>query len=257
MTQITLSIKKSVDQNASTYFEKAKKAKKKIEGVKEALIKLEKNLSDVSEKEIIVKSEEKLKKIKEKRKQEWYEKFHWFISSEGFLCVGGRDATSNEIIIKKHADKEDFVFHTEAPGSPFFVIKVKDKKPTEKTFKEVAAATAAFSKAWKLGLGTAEVYMIKPDQVKKELGLPKGSFMIHGKRKYFRPALILSIGTTKKGMVMSGPESAVKKNCDKYVNIEQGREKTSAVAKSIHKKIGGDLDEIIRALPAGGCKIKR
>ena len=30
-----------------------------------------------------------------------YMKFRWFISSDGFLCLGGRDATSNEIIIKK------------------------------------------------------------------------------------------------------------------------------------------------------------
>jgi len=50
---------------------------------------------------------------------------------------------------------------------------------------------------------------------------------------------------------------AVKKNCDKFVQIQQGNDKTGAVAKKIQKKIGGDLDEIIRAIPAGGVKVKR
>jgi len=261
MTQIILSIKKSVENNASDYFEKSKKAKKKIEGVKEAIIKMEKKVGDIEEKEVVVEQEEKLKKLKEKRKQEWYEKFHWFISSEGFLCVGGRDATSNEIVIKKHTDKNDLVFHTEAPGSPFFVVKVKDKKPTEKTFKETAIATAAFSKAWKLGITTSEIFMVKPEQVTKEAKageyVAKGAFMIYGKRKFYHPNVKFAVGITKKGIIMSGPESAVKKNCEKYLNIIQGREKTSAVAKLIQKKIGGDLDEIIRSLPAGGCKIKK
>ena len=133
-----------------------------------------------------------VKKQKSKRKQDWYEKFHWFISSEGFLCIGGRDATTNEIVIKKHTDKEDFVFHTEAPGSPFFVIKTESgegKEPTKKTFEEVALATGVFSKAWKLGLSSTEVFMVKPEHVSKEAQsgeyIAKGAFMIYGKREFF------------------------------------------------------------------------
>ena len=58
-------------------------------------------------------------------------------------------------------------------------------------------------------------------------------------------------------MIMSGPLNAVKKNCEKYIQLRQGRKKTSEIAKYIRKKIGGELDEIIRALPAGGCDIKK
>jgi len=81
--------------------------------------------------------------------------------------------------------------------------------------------------------------------------------MIRGKTNYVHPKLNLAIGITKDQAVMGGPLSAVKKNCEKFVEIEQGKEKTSAVAKQIKKKIGGDLDEIIRAIPAGGVKIKK
>ena len=81
---------------------------------------------------IFKKDPEKIEKIKEEEqvkrpnieiKREWYEKFRWFISSEGFLVIGGRDATSNEIVIKKHADKNDLVFHTDIKGSPFHLSK--------------------------------------------------------------------------------------------------------------------------------------
>ena len=259
--ELKLDLKKTIEQNASDYFDKAKKSKKKIEGIKKALLGFEKEKEEVlKEREKIIKKEEKiLEKEKEKRKRtkKWYEKFRWFISSEGFLCIGGRDATTNEIIVKKHADPEDIVFHTEAPGSPFFVVKTEGKKPGEATLKETAQATAAYSKAWKMGLATALVYWIKPEQVRKELGLPKGSFMIHGKRNYSEPALTIAVGILPDGTVMAGPVEAVKKNCGKIVVLFQGRHKKSDIAKKIAKIISGDLDEIISALPAGEFEAKK
>jgi len=34
----------------------------------------------------------------------WFEKFHWFISTENFLVIAGRDAQQNEMIVKKYLD---------------------------------------------------------------------------------------------------------------------------------------------------------
>src|SRR3989344_6731154 len=104
MALIELDINKTVEKNAEAYFEKAKKFKKKIEGAKEALNKSYKKLDELNKKKEV--EDEKLKKEEEKkkdmRKPEWYEKFRWFLTSERFLVIGGRDATSNEIVIKKH-----------------------------------------------------------------------------------------------------------------------------------------------------------
>ncbi|MBW3002822.1 DUF814 domain-containing protein [Candidatus Woesearchaeota archaeon] len=261
--EIRLDLRKTIEQNASAYFDKAKKAKKKIAGVKKALKEFEKEHEKiVQQKEQAVSKEEdkiELKKEKEKAKKtkKWYEKFRWFISSEGFLCIGGRDATTNEIIVKKHAEKDDIVFHTEAPGSPFFVIKTEGKKVGEQTLKEAAQATAIYSRAWKMGLATALVYWIKPEQVRKELGLPKGSFMIHGKRNYSEPVLQIAVGVLPDERVMGGPVEAVKKNCGKIVVLVQGKKKKSDIAKKIKKEINRDLDEIISALPAGEFEIKK
>ncbi|MBW2966353.1 DUF814 domain-containing protein [Candidatus Woesearchaeota archaeon] len=256
--RIKLDITKSLEANAGTYFEKAKKAKRKIAGTKEAIEKLKKKLEDIKKQEI--KEQKQIKKIE--RKKEWYEKFRWFLSSEGFLCIGGRDATSNEIVIKKHADKDDFVLHADVAGSPFFVVKSQGKKIGDDTLNQAAQATASYSRAWKAGISTIEVFMIKPEQVSKEAKageyMEKGAFMIYGKKqKYFNPDLKLAIGI-KNNQIIGGAVNAIKKNADKFVIIVQGKEKTSAVAKKIQKKLkGGDLDDIIRMLPAGGCEISK
>lgn len=265
--EIKLDLRKTIEQNASDYFDKAKKAKKKTEGVKNALAKFEKEREKiVKEKESAVSKEEEkieLKKEKEKSRKtkKWYEKFRWFISSEGFLCIGGRDATTNEILIKKHTDKDDIVFHTEAPGSPFFVVKTEGKKPGEATLKEAAQATAIYSRAWKMGLATALVYWIKPEQVSKKSQageyLAKGSFMIYGKRNYSEPVLEMAIGVLPDERVMAGPVESVKKNCGKIVVLVQGKKKKSDIAKKIKKEINADLDEIISALPAGEFETKK
>lgn len=261
--KITLNIKKNINQNASDYFEKAKKAKKKLTRTKEEL---EKNKTKLKNLQTQTKQTEQTTKKEpqtQKTKKEWYEKYRWFISSEGFLCIGGKDATTNEIIIKKHTNPEETVFHTEIPGSPFFVIKNSDKKqPTKKTLEETATTTCSFSKAWKLGISTTEVYHIKAKQVTKKAKageyLKKGAFMITGKRNYITAETKLATGLTKNNKIMTADENAIKKHCKKYIKLIPGRKKTSEIAKKISKELNyKDLDEIIRKLPPGTTETQK
>ena len=82
--------------------------------------------------------------------------------------------------------------------------------------------------------------------------------MIYGKKiKHFNPDLKLAVGI-KDGIIIGGAINAVKKNADKFIMVVQGKGKTAAVAKKIQKKLkGGELDDIIRMLPAGGCEISK
>lgn len=263
MTKIELDLSKTLDENAAFYFEKSKKAKKKSEGAKEAL---EKSRAKLKELELKLEKEKKEKqkaredaeeKAKKSKERKWFEKFRWFFSSEGFLCVGGRDATTNEILIKKHTNPDDIVFHTELAGSPFFIVKTEGKKPGEETMQEAAQATAAFSRAWKLGFNIAEVFHVKPEQVSKKAKageyLEKGAFMIYGKKENVKVEIALAVGI-KEEKIQCAPPGAVKFNCEKYVLISQGSSKASDAAKKIRRILGGDLDEIIRALPSGGIE---
>src|SRR3989338_3062618 len=215
--EVNIDLNKSIEQNAANYYDKAKKSKKKLAGAIKALDQAKNELSKFEkergkiiihiEKDLELKEKEKEKK--EKRKSFWYDKFRWFFASNGMLVVGGRDATSNDILIKKYMENSDLVFHTEAPGSPFFLIKTEGKEVPPEVLEETATATATFSRAWKQGIGYTEVYWVLPPQVSKtpESGeyISKGAFMIRGKRNYFKPALKLSVGILEDGRLMAGP----------------------------------------------------
>ena len=258
--KVEIDLNKTVESNASSYYEKIKKLKKKLEGAKDALMDSNEKLKKlIKEKDKVIEEIQKNRQ-KEKTEHEWYEKFRWFISSEGFLIIGGRDATSNEIVIKKHAEKNDLVFHTDMIGSPFFVIKTENKKPGKATINEVADATITFSRAFKLGISTTPTFMARPDQLTKEAPsgefVPKGGFVTKGKLEYIDNKINLAIGNYN-NRVMAGPLEAVKKHCKDFIQLEQGKEKPGKIAKTIQHKIKGNLDDIIRALPAGSFKIKK
>lgn len=262
MATIDIYLTKTVEQNAGLYYEKAKRARQKRDGVLAALERTHKQLAQLTKEK-----EHALSKLAEKartlpaRKKEWYEKFHWFTSGDGFLCIGGRDATSNEVLIKKHLDKTDLVLHTDLAGSPFFIVKNGQQAP-EQTLKEAAQATASYSKAWTQGLSTLEVFYVNPEQVSKKAKsgeyMPKGAFMIYGETKYLHPLLGIAIGITPTGQIIGGPLDAIKLHAKPVVLLSPGKEKTSDIAKKIKYILKADsVDEIISFIPAGGSMVKK
>ena len=36
------------------------------------------------------------------RKSHWFEKFNWFVTSENYLVISGRDAQQNELVVKRY-----------------------------------------------------------------------------------------------------------------------------------------------------------
>lgn len=65
-------------------------------------------LSDTSLLFSTIKMQEKtVAVISHMRKVHWFEKFNWFISSENYLVISGRDAQQNEMIVKRYMSKGD------------------------------------------------------------------------------------------------------------------------------------------------------
>ena len=161
--------------------------------------------------------------------KEWYEKFRWFISSDGFLVVAGKDAVSNEVLVKKYAGTGDAVFHADITGAPFVVVKAEGKDPSEQALREAGEFAVAFSRAWREGFGSADVYWVKPDQLSKSgpsgESVPHGAFAVIGKRNWMRSVpLRLSIGVVEDDEVsfVGGPVEAVKAKTKTYVTIGPG-----------------------------------
>jgi len=255
---------------ASVLFNQAKKQSGAINSIQAIKEKTEKKLKKFQNQ---TEAERNLEVVTEIRKKNWFERYRWFMTTDGFLTIGGRDAASNSAVIRKHLDKNDKVFHGDIFGSPFFILKDAENVP-DTTMNEIAHATVCFSRAWREALYGVSAYWVLPDQVKKSAPsgefLPKGSFTIEGQRNFIKSeTLKLAVGIVQleenDHVLTCGPPEAIKKNSICYAIIEPNGSEMAECAKKIRleflkifenitRKI--NIDEFVRALPAGKSQIK-
>ncbi len=287
--EVYLDLKKSVGQNANSIYTKGKKAEKKISGTIIAIAKTEENIDRLKLKKESMETEVDF--LIKKPKKKWYEKFRWFISSDGFLVIGGRDASSNEIIFSKYLKSHDLVLHTNFPGSPLTIIKnLENKKIPEGTIQAAADFVASYSRAWKENWGIVDVFYVMPEQVSKNPPsgefLPKGSFMISGKKNFIKNAKTeLAIGLNlieienesingvkvNYPKIICGPKRVIENQSEKILIIKPSKKGLTKgkLAKEIKtyflKNTDRELkkwvkllslDEIILFLPNGFSKIE-
>lgn len=86
--------------NACRYYDlkrsAAKKEQKTIDASQKALKSAERKTQQT------LKEVRTISNIAKARKVFWFEKFYWFVSSENYLVIGGRDAQQNELIVKRY-----------------------------------------------------------------------------------------------------------------------------------------------------------
>lgn len=254
--EVVLDFRKNAVQNASKYYELAKKAASKIKGLKIAIEKAKSELNTILERKMLTTEQKEEIVFIKRREKKWYEKFRWFLSSDGFLVIGGRDVKQNEEIIKKHLRKNDIFIHADIEGASHVIIKTEEQNIPETTIKEAAQFAVSYSKAWKTGLGAADAYWVTADQV--SLSPPSGQYLRHGavvikgKRNYLKNMpLQLAIGFIKNGeyyIPISGPISAIKKQTNNFVIIIPGKIPSGKLSKMIKYLL-------LRKLPEGERKI--
>lgn len=262
-----LELQRSLFENAASFYERGKKARQKLEGARAALEDSRRKLAEVEKK--MHKAEEleqvkpaeamqELAKHKVKHK-EWFEKFRWFVSSDGFLVVAGKDATSNEVLVKKYTEDKDVVFHADIVGAPFVVVKTEGKKPSEQCLREAGEFAAAFSRGWREGFGSVDVYWVRPEQLSK--GGPSGesvahgAFVVRGERNWMRGTpLRIAVGVAisdreSRARIGGGPVEAVRAKLNAYVVIVpgdvEGKELFNRVLTSLGRKLPRELRETV------------
>ena len=250
-TGIVLSYTESPGNNINRVFNTAKDYRNKIEGAEKAI---------EETKKLILK--EKQKAGKKKRVKYWFESYHWFTSSAGNMVMSGRDAKTNEKLVKKHMADNDIYVHADLYGAPSTVIKNDGIDITEETIREACEFAISLSRAWPAGQGSGTAYWVEPSQVSKtpESGefVSKGSWIVRGKRNYvlnlplqLKVSLIDYKGNT---LPMISP-AETKIESEKYVIIKPGNEKRSTAAEKIAKILDMDKSEIEAILPPGGSII--
>jgi len=260
-TLVPINIKENASYNLNVLYEKIKENNNKIKKIKEKISELMK----IEEVEPVRRIE-----FKEIKRKFWYENYLWFYTSNGLLAIAGRDSSQNETLIKKRTEKGDLIFHADIHGSPFLILKTKGKEVKDEDIAEAAQFVACYSSAWKAGLASVDVYWVLPEQVSKEapsgMYLPKGSFMIYGKKNYIKNVpLELAIKIDELGNIVILPFKAIKEG--KILKMIPGTDSKEKIInkiiktiKELHKNINLKENEIkeflIRNLPKGGFDLR-
>ncbi|MHA1916811.1 MAG: ribosome rescue protein RqcH [Candidatus Ranarchaeia archaeon] len=259
--EIPLDMRKTVTESAQEFYQKSKKAVMKVKGAELAV---KKQIEKAEKIKIEITEEKTLPIMYRKQKKNWYEKFRWFVSKNGFLVVAGRDQKTNELLVSKYLEKEDIFIHAEIQGAPATIIKKESKKIDKETIKQASSFAASFSNAWKTSVGSIDVFYVSGDQVSKTPPsgqyVPKGSFIISGKRNFIKDNILkLAIGYIQShplkepvepeeviskseseqrilGKYIIGPKEAITKQTDLFVEIIPGRLKTTDLSKKVRNE---------------------
>ena len=238
---VRIHVHEGLEQNAGRYHDVIKKFKKKKVGALAAMktVPVKKN---VRKRDFIP-----MKKL-------WYHRFRWFITSDGIVVLGGRDASQNEELVKKYMSGGDLFVHADVHGASVVIVKGKTEK-----MDEVAQFAASYSGAWRSGHFSADVYSALPSQVSKtpESGefISRGSFIVRGERTYYRNVpLAVGIGLMLEphAAVIGGPPSVIRERTKAFLELRPGQYEPNDVAKKalriLKQKVTEEEEKALKAI---------
>jgi hypothetical protein len=187
-------------------------------------------------------------------KKLWYHRFRWFVTSDGVVVLGGRDASQNEELVKKYMTGGDLFVHADVHGASVVIVKGKTEK-----MEEVAQFAASYSGAWRSGHFSADVYSAQPNQVSKtpESGefVTRGSFIVRGERTYYsNVSLAVGIGLVlePQAAVIGGPPSVIRSRTKAFAELKPGQYEPNDVAKKVlrllKQSISPDEEKLLKGI---------
>ncbi|RLG48246.1 MAG: hypothetical protein DRO06_01645, partial [Thermoproteota archaeon] len=261
---LELNMRLGASGSAGRLYERAKTLRRKRERIKAVIGELEERIRREVRRE---------RRLVPRVKRAWYERFRWFRSSEGFLVVAGKDSSTNRELVRRYMEPRDLFFHVDMPGGAVVIVKAGGRTPGLATIEEAGVYAASYSRAWRAGFSSADVYWVWGDQVKRHAPpgtyIPRGSFYIEGRREYLRVGLELCIGVVRVGegvSVISAPPSASAEMLAKVKIVPGETDKEVAVKHIIavleRRLLGRGVacrigeDDVRGLLPPGGVRIE-
>ncbi|OJD16502.1 hypothetical protein AJ78_03357, partial [Emergomyces pasteurianus Ep9510] len=184
--------------NARQYYEQKKAAAVK----EEKTLKSTKTAIKSTERKVAADLKQALKQekpvLRPARAPFWFEKFIFFVSSDGYLVLGGRDNQQTEILYRRHLKRGDVYVHADVQGAIPMFVKNKLGTPNAPippgTLSQAGNLCVATSSAWdsKAVMGA---WWVNADQVSKTTPsgeyLATGGFVIRGDKNQLPPAQLL------------------------------------------------------------------
>ena len=188
LVEVNLSL--SAHANARNLYSNRKSAKIKEQKTAEASVRVIHSVEAAAQRSL---EAQRIKRnLNVIRHVHWFEKFNWFITSEGYLCLSGRDAQQNELLVKRYMRRKDIYVHADLAGAASCVVRCKDGSDFVSPYaiQQAGAMAVCRSGAW-LAKAMVGSYWVYANQVSKSAPsgeyLVTGSFMIYGKKNYIAP----------------------------------------------------------------------
>jgi predicted ribosome quality control (RQC) complex YloA/Tae2 family protein len=204
-----------------------------------------------------------------RRKSHWFEKFRWFVTSEGVLVIGGRDAATNDLIVRRYLGVNDLYVHADVHGAASVIVKhppAGGSDPGPTSLAEAGQWAVSYSKAWRAGHASADAFWVKPDQVSKSPSsgefVARGAWVIHGTKNWLKDRpLELGLGELDyegESMWTAAPPEALRARGRLRLVLTPGvdRERSDREVEIV-REFGVSRDLLQRLLPAGGVSIRR
>lgn len=202
------------------------------------------------------------------RRPFWFEKYRWFVSSDGAVVIAGRDAASNDLVVRRNLKEGDVYLHADLHGAASVIVKkpVDGSAPSEATLHEAGQWAASYSKAWRAGLAGASAFWVTPDQVSKAAAsgefVPRGAWVIHGTKHFLKDLpLELALGVIRydgEERWSCAPPTAVRARGEVRCLVVPGEERDRGIREvELARELGVSRDLLQSLLPAGGISVRR
>lgn len=257
--QVTLDYTVSIDENANRLYSAAKELREKAAGARVALEETRKAMAKREAKGL--KEAQQARDRMQPTKRFWFESYKWFFTSGGRLVLGGRDAKTNDQVVKKHLGDRERYAHADFHGAPSIVVK-DGAGANEGEMREVCQFALCHSKAWNAGAAEGTAYWVLPDQVSKrpEAGefAPRGAFIIRGKRNYEHhlplEMAVAEVQVEGSRKIVCAPKESI--DSERKVVVIPGKMPRGKASSALARAFGVPEEEISRILPPGDLEIK-
>ncbi|GAM85527.1 hypothetical protein ANO11243_035340 [Dothideomycetidae sp. 11243] len=195
---VDIDLAQSAWANSRQYYEQRKVAASKQDRTLQASTKALKSTEQKITADLKKGLQQEKSVLRPVRKQMWFEKFIWFVSSDGYLVLCGKDAQQNEMLYRRYLKKDDVYVHADLHGAATVVIKNNPSTPgapiPPSTLSQAGNLSVCTSTAWD-SKAVMSAWWVNADQVSKTAAtgeyMAAGSFMIRGNKNFLPPAQLL------------------------------------------------------------------
>ncbi|VEU22113.1 DEKNAAC103133 [Brettanomyces naardenensis] len=200
---VVIDITQSAFANSTRYFDAKKSAQEKqVKTEKNAALAIKNSENKIAQdlKKLSLQTKHTIE-IKKLRTKYWFEKFYWFISNDGYLCIAGKDAIQIDSIYYRYLDNEtDFLVSNNLDNALKVVVKnpYKNKEVPPSTLYQAGVYSLTTTKAWESKMSTSPWFVKGKGVSKKDFDgsiLPPGLLNVSKEKTYLPPSpMVMGLG---------------------------------------------------------------